>query len=555
MPKAIIMKKNNSDKKAGFNPADKIFQNGKIKTALAVFALAAVIFLCYGKILNFGLTELDDYNSIFLCAPNYEQDYALIKAFKTNVMFDKFPSPYYRPIVACAFIIQNKIAGASVKFAHFSTVILHVFASVLIFFFLKRYLFSTRISFSSALLFAVHPSAMYSAVWVTGLQESILLISFIISLACFSEYIKSVKYRQVFFAAHIIFMLICFFDKESAVSFPFIFLLYYFLFRENNQKLQIHVYAAWIASMLFFLYMRRSAGNSGGVGLPNITADNIVMTFDYYYSLVFLRTPFGAVINAKIFIFGGASMLLCAVFAFWDYKKFSFKKINLFYLLLPALMVGPSVLAGNRLWSQCNRLYPMSFATIVILFFFLKPYIENKKTKIYVIIFLAALVMASACISYERAEVFRKGSSFWEEILKDNPHNITASKFHALALRKEGMLRESLQEFYFLSSAINYSDGEINYHFAETLLLAQAYEDAAKVFDIIIENKQMLVPTVYAGAIAANYFSNKKDRSDIYFSKLAAMMNSNFAATNKYYNSYLQYLHTIKEEIKSAAQR
>ncbi|MDR2426935.1 MAG: hypothetical protein LBD46_07165 [Endomicrobium sp.] len=550
MPKAIIMKKNDTAEKTEINVAGTIFQNKIVKICMAVFIIVAVIFLCYGKIINFGLTELDDHNFIFLCAPSYDQNYALIKAFKANVMFDKYPSLYYRPIVTCAFIIQNKIAGPSVKFAHFSSVFLHIFASVLIFFFLKKYLFSTEISFAAALLFAVHPSAMYSAVWATAIQESILLISFIISLACFSEYIKGVKYRQIFFALHIIFMLICFFDKESAVSFPFIFLLYYFLFKENNQKLQKHVYVIWIASMFFFLYMRRLAGNSGGIGLPHITADNIAMLFDYYYSLVFLRTPFGAVVSTKIFVFGGIAILICAVFAFLDGKKFKIKKINLFYFLLPLLIVGPSIIAGNRLWSQGNRIYPMCFAVIIIFFFFLKPYIENKKTKIYVIIFLAVFMIACASISYKRSEVFRNGTNFWSEILKEAPYNITAMKFHALSLRKEGRLQESLQEFHYLSNTTNYLYDEVNYHFAETLLLAEAFGDAAKVFERIIENKQMLIAQVYAGAVIANYFLNEKDKADIYFNKLTEMLNADFDNTNKYCNSYFQYIHTLKREME-----
>ncbi|MDR1196422.1 MAG: hypothetical protein LBL00_08105 [Endomicrobium sp.] len=547
------MKKNNTDEKSEIRAAGKIFQYARVKAAAAVLILAAVIFLCYGKVINFGLTELDDYNSIFLCAPAYEQDYSLLKAFKANVMFDKYPSPYYRPIVACAFIIQNKIAGPSVKFAHFSSIFLHFFASVLIFFFLRRYLFSTGISFAAALLFAVHPAAMYAAVWVTGIQESVLFISFIISLACFSEYIKGAKHRQILFALHIIFMLICFFDKESAVSFPFIFFLYYFLFREKGQKLQIHIYIVWFVSMIFFLYMRRLAGNSGSFGLPHITADNIAMMFDYYSSLVFLRTPFGTAINSKVFIFGAIAVLLCIIFAFWDYKKFRFKKINLFYLLLPILMVGPSIFAGNRLWSQGNRLYPMCFAVIVIFFFFLKPYIENNKTKFYAVIFLITFTAVSAFVSYDRSEVFRNGLNFWEEILKESPNNITAYKFRGTVLRKDGKLREALEQFHSLCKGINYSNGEINYFFAETLLIAGEYENAAKVFDIIIQNNQMPLPPIYAGAVMANYFADKKDKSENYLKQLAGMLNADVPTANDYCNGYMQHIRASAEKIKNAA--
>jgi hypothetical protein len=171
-------------------PEAKASKNEKIKTAVFAFILAAAAFLLYGKALNFGYTELDDYNSVVTCAPAYEQPYSLLKAFKANVMFDKYPSPYYRPAVACIFIIQNKIAGASLKFAHFSTVFLHSLCALTVFFFFRRNLFKTETAFLAALLFTVSCGAMYAAVWITGVQDSSGLLFFILSLAFFIEYIK-----------------------------------------------------------------------------------------------------------------------------------------------------------------------------------------------------------------------------------------------------------------------------------------------------------------------------------------------------------------------------
>jgi hypothetical protein len=207
---------------------NEIFQNEKIKIALFAFILIAASFLLYCKTLNFGYTELDDYNFIVTCAPAYEEEYSLLKAFKSNCMFDKYPSPYYRPIPTCAFIIQNKIAGASARLAHFSSIFMHAVCALVMFFFLRRNLFKTETAFLAALLFAVFPGAMYGAAWICGIQESIGLTFFILSLAFFIEYLKSSSalQKQFFLAFHILCMLVCFFTKESAVSYPFIFLLY-----------------------------------------------------------------------------------------------------------------------------------------------------------------------------------------------------------------------------------------------------------------------------------------------------------------------------------------
>ncbi|MDR3113450.1 MAG: hypothetical protein LBU09_03660 [Endomicrobium sp.] len=537
--------------KNGGEITNKIFQNEKINTAICAFILIAACFLLYFKVINFGYTEIDDYNSIVTCAPSYEQEYSLLKAFKTNVMFDKFPSPYYRPIIACAFIIQNKIAGPSSKLAHFSTIFMHSLCVLVMFFFLKRNLFKTEISFLAALLFAVCPGAMYGAVWITGIQESIGILFFILSLAFFIEYLKGVgRQKQIFLTGHVLCMIVCFFTRESAVSYPFIFLFYYFLSKDAKQKIQIRCYVLWAASMAFFFYMRKLAGNSGGIPLSlHISPDNSVMMFDYYTTLVFLKTPFAATISMQKYILGSIAIILCFIFAFFEGKKLKFNKINLFYFLLPMLIAAPSITAGDRFWFQGNRIYPMSFGFVVIVFTFLKYFIENKKTKIFTFCGVLAFIVLCAYTSYTRADVFKNGLSFNGEIVKEDPKHIQARKFHALAHLKNGNIKDTIEELAALNRDINYSFDETNYHLAFWLLINGNYGESAKVFELMINKGQTFNAQVFAGAFLSNYLLGQKEKAQEYAGLLMKAANVTPQQAQQYINGYFSYIKEQREDI------
>jgi hypothetical protein len=190
-------------------------------------------------------------------------------------------------MVALSFVFDYKIAGESEWYSHFSCIALHCITTILIFLFLKKYLLKKLLpSFLAALVFAVHPSCMYTVIWATGRNESLLLMNFLISLMFFIEYVNTKKLG--FLVTHMFFILLCFFTKESGIIFPFVTLLYFFLTKEKNQQLKIYIYLIWIALILFFMISRKLAVNSGGFSTP-FCKDGIVMFFDYYSSMFFLE--------------------------------------------------------------------------------------------------------------------------------------------------------------------------------------------------------------------------------------------------------------------------
>ena len=205
-----------------------------VKPLVLGICIFLIAFLVYSKTINFKLTGLDDTNFVEVCAQSYAAKSVWIDAFKNDVLFGKGPTPYYRPVLSLSFAASYKIAGTSEKFAHLINVLLHCVSAVIVFFFTRRYIFPLKTSFLAALLFAVHPAAIYAAAWIPGRNDSIFFIAFFAAFIFFIEYLD--KKKLYFLIAHIFFTLVCFFTKESGIMLPFVFLFYYFTHKEKGKS-------------------------------------------------------------------------------------------------------------------------------------------------------------------------------------------------------------------------------------------------------------------------------------------------------------------------------
>ena len=528
--------------------------NRKIMVLSLIIFLAS--FLFYARTINFERTDLDDGNFVHTAASAYERA-SLFDAFKNNVMFGTSGTPYYRPILAETFVIGYKIAGESEKFAHFVNVLLHAFSSLLFFLFLNRYLFKRKTAFLASLLFIFHPLVIYTAAWIPGRNDSVFMIAF---LSAFAFFIESLNHRSsdkrlsaALIAAHIFFLLICFFTRESSIILPFLFAIYFFLNKKDNQKLNFIIVVLWICSIAIFIFSRKAALNiPSGSGLPfglNLTQDNQVMTFDYYSAVLFLRAPFAANSNVYLLIGGMISFALFAFLAFYK-KDARAKKENLFYLLLPLFFILPAII-GERLWFQGNRVYAALLGFIIILFSFLSPYIENtdstkKKIRQIIISAIVVLIVICASISWKKTESFDGALPFWEKIIEESEVvNITAHKFHAYALINAKRPREAAVELLPICRSLDFSYDETNYALGQAFLLSGEFENAAIVYELMIERNQMLIPQTYAAAIIAYFYLNNQEKSEFWFDEFSKKFNLPPQEANNYLNAFNNYLRNL----------
>ena len=524
----------------------KAAKSFKFIFAVIVFLTA---FLIYAKTTNYQLTGLDDINFIHTFAYKYHPADSFVTAFETNALFGG-PTPYYRPVLSLSFVISDKIAGQSESFAHFVNVLLHAFCALLVFIFLRRYIFDEKISFFAAMLFAVHPIAVYTAAWIPGRNDSLFLIGFILALAFFIEYLDKKKLRFIFL--NVLFTLMCFFTKESGLIVPFIFVFYYVTHFKKYGKLDLKEYAAavisWVIAMLVFWFARKAAMSGAGISEVNLKPDNIRMFFDYYLSAIFMTTPFRALygdVNVSFYILGSLAFAMTAFFAFFEKNKEQ-RIENFFWFALPFILIAPT-LVSERLWFQGNRMYVPMFAIIILFFSFLKPYLTKKNIIVHVVV--AAVFIIGLVASLSGSEGFSGSLPFWNKVVSEsNYDNITAKKFQANAYISNNRTDDAVKEMLTINKSINYSDPEIFYFLGVAFYQNENYKDAARVFESLLAHGYMTVPQTYANLALSYYYLKDKQKAQYYFNELVKISHSTPQYALAYVRGYAMHLQSQKGE-------
>ncbi|MCL2335026.1 MAG: hypothetical protein FWC57_03070 [Endomicrobia bacterium] len=490
------------------------------------YLLAALIaFAIYAKTINYGLSNLDDTILIHSCAKSYDSPAAFKDAFENDVFWGKLTVRYYRPMLAISFILDHKIAGESEKFAHFTNVLLHCASSVLVLLFFRRYLnLGKTLSFLAAVLFAVYPITVQTAAWIPGRNDSLFFIYFMLCLIFFIEYLRSQK--PVFLLTHILFLLLCLFTKESAITVPFILFLYYAMHKSSFKiPLKFYVYIVWALCLGVFLLARRAILLDTNYSLQFEFGNmlNIAAFFDHISAVFFLRSPMAEHKETKIFILGVISVLISLFMAFYKKDKTGAKEI-LFYVLLPIIILIPNFISGDNKISRVifhgNRMYVPLFAYSVIIFSFCKNFTKTPKYGKFVYAILICVIAASAAITLKSSSYLKTQMTFAERIISEN----TESSAYAIAYYIDTLLDNNQFDKAFAyakhyGKESNYENTEILYPLGRMCMLTEDYENASKYLD-----------TVYA-----NYLKRNKKDLQLYLLNYLASVRANNKEKTKYY--------------------
>ncbi len=212
--------------------------------------LGLTCFLLYGITLTFGFLPLDD-NTLIV-----DRLHWLLEPMN---IFHAFLSLYndnlYRPILVISFIIDALIGSGNPIFYHLTNLILHT-SVVLIFFKLLTIIFNNRTgSFLIALIFAVHPVNLQAIAWISGRNDLLLGVFFIISILSF--YLYNIKKKWMFLLIHSVSFFLALFTKETAIFLPIIIILTAIFTNYNHNTwlfilFEISIIVIWLIFKLTF---------------------------------------------------------------------------------------------------------------------------------------------------------------------------------------------------------------------------------------------------------------------------------------------------------------
>ncbi len=410
------------------NLTERIF----LKTWRPFAWIAGMIFIVYFTTLFSGIVYLDDN---VLVVNNYVYNKNLSNLPHTFVE-DIFRSPagtgsFYRPVLRQSFMFDAQFGQNSVIFmSHLSNLVMHVLAIILLFIFIQKLNVRKDLAFLFSIFFGIHPLTSQTVAFIPGRNDSLLAIFVFLSLILFLKYIESKKWKYLF--AHILFMTIALFTKETGAVLPFVCISYLAIFIGYKQiwidlRKYIWLLVGWAISFSGYFVMRHLVlktfvGNADYHVIPAIynNIPSLLPTIGKIF-LPFELSVF-PILKDMTMVYGILSLLLIAIWCLLTKNK-AYKYIlfgsSWFILFILLTLIKPTDTTPE--FSE-NRIYIPMFGFIFILLGLGSIELKNFVYKKYLLIagiLIPILILSS--ITIYRNKYYSNNISFWINATETSP--------------------------------------------------------------------------------------------------------------------------------------
>jgi tetratricopeptide (TPR) repeat protein len=195
--------------------------------------LAAIVWFVFGQTIKFPFINFDD--------PEYVYEVPEINAgltwHGTKWAFTHWPATNWFPLKNISLMLDFQLYGFHPGAFHFTNVVLHTLAVVLLFLVLRQMTGSIWSSAFVAAIFAIHPLRSESVVWIEERKDVLSGLFFMLTLAAYLRYARRPSITRyltmsISFAAGLL-------SKPMLVSTPFILLLFDYWPLDRNQRSEI----------------------------------------------------------------------------------------------------------------------------------------------------------------------------------------------------------------------------------------------------------------------------------------------------------------------------
>jgi len=404
------------------------------------FWITLLISLVYGATLFFNIVYLDDN---VLVTGQYQFNKNLLnipQAFNEDI----FRTPhnggtFYRPIERLTFMLDAQFGERAIIFmSHFSNLLLHILAICLLFVFLLRLNIKKETAFLFALIFSIHPLTAQTVAFISGRNDSLLVISIFLSLIFFLGFLQTEKNK--YFIWYLIFFTLALFTKETAVVLPVICTTYLLIFvgwRKiiENYKIYLKLGVSSIGIGVFYFLIRMSV-------LHNFIGNADYNVFlSIYKNLPSLIPAIGKIFlpfNLSVFpvmndmsLFYGIISLILLGFWFILSEKKNLKLIIFgflwFFIFILLTLIKP---LGTIPEFSENRIYLPMFGFIFVILglgriripTFIRKRMNYEINWKKIILFVSLLViLIFSSVTIYRNQYYKDKLSFWKNATETSP--------------------------------------------------------------------------------------------------------------------------------------
>jgi len=418
-------------------------------TILAVILVTTLGFAVYLNSLN-GDFVFDDNvlvkDNIYIKNPS-----RIGKLFTENIASGAGrKTSFYRPFQMITYMIDFSLWGLSVKGYHFTNILLHIGASLCLYWLILVLFRDRLLSLLASVLFVAHPVHTEAVTYISGRSDMLCAVFF---LLCIIFYIRSLdRDKANYYLLALVSYILAILSRESSIILPAVLLLYHYLFKRKpdyNKLLVILAATAFYIFLRFTLLSAMMPEVSGGYSflqrLPGFFA-----ALSNYVRL--LLAPFGLHMEYGQKVFNPADpQVLTGIALFFLLFLFAFRRKNadnvtffsvswFFVMLLPVSNIFPINAYMAEHW-----LYLPSIGFFLVLAKGLAYLFKTGAKRNLAILSLLILTAFYSLLTIRQNNYWGDAISFYERTLKYAPDSLKAQNNLGNAYRQKGEHQKAIR--------------------------------------------------------------------------------------------------------------
>jgi Flp pilus assembly protein TadD len=182
---------------------------------LLVLALALAVLT---HIAALGFSFVDDDTTQIVGEPHIQSWHFFSQYFTQDIWLHKCGSNYYRPLFLTWMLLNYTFFGLEPMGWHAGVLLVHALATTLVYLLAVKLWKNPLTASFAAVLFAVHPVAVEGVAWVSGANEPLMTVAFLLSLWCYVH--SRERGQQLWLWISVLWFLTALLVKETAIILP-----------------------------------------------------------------------------------------------------------------------------------------------------------------------------------------------------------------------------------------------------------------------------------------------------------------------------------------------
>lgn len=197
----------------------------RLTESRALFLIIAATMLVYANSLS-GAFVFDDTKQIVGNAQLHSWANILhgftsdVWDFQRAILTKDIPPPYYRPLFTAYLTLNYQLFGLWEPGWHLMNLLIHVLASVGVYYLVKRLAGDRLVAVLSALLFSVHPAHVESVSWISGIPDPLSALFYVPSFLWYVNYRENGERKYL--AASLVAYGLAALCKETPLALPLV---------------------------------------------------------------------------------------------------------------------------------------------------------------------------------------------------------------------------------------------------------------------------------------------------------------------------------------------